>query len=199
MAGIMAKRMEKEAKKKELQARIEKATEEKATEEEQQKLKKEMDDLEESIKVDYIDYEQAEQAEQEEKSFETEEEDKDSEMEVEDTEDHDKPSKSIEDGKTNSGLSALADQLRNGLRLAPPKESPDLITAVGLRPDQSVVCYKDGVRKPAIVLDLGVPEYPIYKIRNDVPIDDSYPNLMNWRHAGKRRDAATKKKGVWMI
>jgi hypothetical protein len=66
-----------------------------------------------------------------------------------------------------------------------------------LRDSQAIICCKGGFGKTAIVLESEVPKLPIYRIRNDVLIADSCPDLMTWRRAGKVKDPKTKKK--WSV
>ena len=82
----------------------------------------------------------------------------------------------------------LASILRDGLRLPDSLEPLNLNTGMGLRDSEAVVCYKAGFGKPAIVLNNEILDWPIYRIRKDVLIQDSDRNLMDWRRAGKLKD-----------
>jgi hypothetical protein len=81
--------------------------------------------------------------------------------------------------------------LRDGRPGDRPADALDLTSGGSLSATQAVICYKNGLGKPNIVVDWSVPEYLIFRIRKDVLRPANVPNLMNFRRAGKAKDHAT--------
>ena len=193
------------------QAELAKSLEAETEKAKKEAMKAELDRLEEELRNQDVEMKDAEQeearfqreAEEAEKEDvhdlrDVEEAEKEDVHDSEELKDRDKPRKGIETSTTTQfDPNELADALLKGLRLSPPAEAIDLTSGVQLRDTQAILCYKNGFGKPAIVVDCEVPEWPIYRIRKDVLVVASCPNLMKWRRAGRNKDPKSENK--WTV
>lgn len=139
-------------------------------------------------------------AQAEEEKFKKDEKDADNEDEYSDMEvDDDDPNQPKDSIENKDGIDPnnLLEQLMRGTRLSDPAQITDVTSNAMLRSTQKVACFKRGFGSPAIVLDTEVPKWTIYRIRKDVLIPESCPNLMTWRRAGVVKDPKTEKK--WSV
>lgn len=188
----LRERREKIAQSKAKKEKIEKELEN-AEEEEAKKMRAEIDTIMSELQEDEKAVEEAEATEAKFKQDEeeAEKEDEYSDMDVDDEDDPDKPRDSIEETEETP---EFLEKLMKGIRLGDPHF--DLKQDSQLRNTQAVLCYKNGFGKPAIVVDYEFPKNQIYRIRNDILIPDSTPNLMKWRRAGKVNPKTGKKWSV---
>ncbi|PMD55350.1 uncharacterized protein K444DRAFT_697363 [Hyaloscypha bicolor E] len=90
----------------------------------------------------------------------------------------------------NRDLAALL----SGASLSGDAENLDLDEGSGLRPAQHPVGYKGGISTTAIVGDFEVKNFPIYRLRTDIAInDDEVPNIMERRRGGKNKPLSKEK------